>query len=140
MNRFDEDESEPVAVVRVFGDFAMTLSVTLMLLVGTRAESPHHNDVQAQPTVQQAGAANLVDLRLAVAVDGRFLALPTAPSAQPMAPDIIAKHWFASNQKPPGTVAVQFPRQMPAGDLHKALLLLQSSMGQTVSIRTFPAL
>ena len=58
MNRFDDDESEPVAVVRVFGDFAMTLSVTLMLLVGTRAVSPHNNAVQAQPAVQQAGATN----------------------------------------------------------------------------------
>ena len=81
-----------------------------------------------------------MDLTLAVTGEGRFIALPAAPSAQAMAPDSIAKQWFASNKKPPGAVAVQFPSQMPSGNLHKALLQLQSSIGPTVTIRTFPAL
>lgn len=141
MKRFDDDlDGEPVAVVRVFGDFAMTLSVTLMLLVGARSVSPRNEAVQTQPAVQHAGATNTVELALAVTRDGQFIALPVAPSARPVDSAAVAKHWFATNKRPPAAVAVQFQSAMPSGDLHRALLQLQSSIGPTVTIRTHPAL
>lgn len=141
MKRFDDDmDGEPVAVVRVFGDFAMTLSVTLILLVGTHAVPPSNEAVQTQPAVQQAGATNTVDLTLAVTREGRFIALPEDPSALPMDATSVARQWFATNKRPPVAVAVQFQSAMRSGDLHKALLQLQSSIGPTVNIRTYPAL
>jgi hypothetical protein len=138
VNHFDDDlDSEPVAVVRVFGDFAMTLSVTLMLLISARSATQSDQTLKSNPAAPQSNAAPSADLWIAVSPSGLFSS-PGERKVEMMDAASFAKKWFYENKNPPKAVMVQFPSRMEAINLHNALLQLQLSIGPNVSIRTYP--
>lgn len=140
--RFDDHaDEEPVAVVRVMADFALCLTVTILMLIGTRSPSAPTTDERAasraatpQPGVKKA------DLTVALVEEGKFVTLPPAADAKPMEGTTLAQQWIKSHGVAPATVVVQFPTMALAADLHRGLLNLQSAFGTNiVTIQTIPA-
>lgn len=139
--RFDEEEHEPVAVVRVMADFALALTLIVLMLVGSRSSSAPTADERAasraatpQPGVKKA------DLTVALVEEGKFVTFQTSAAAKPVDGTTLAQQWIKSHGVAPATVVVQFPTTALAADLHRGLLNLQSAFGtNAVSIQTLPA-
>jgi len=137
----DNTDEEPVAVVRVMADFALCLTLILLMLVGTRSPSaapPAEERAAARAATPQPGAKK-ADLIVALAEEGRFVTLPPAADAKPMDGTTLAQQWVTSHGVAPSSVVVQFPVKALAADLHRGLLNLQSAFGTNVTIQTIPS-
>jgi hypothetical protein len=140
--RFEDEEHEPVAVVRVMADFALALTLIVLMLVGTRSPSapPADERTASRAATPQPGAKK-ADLTVALVEEGRFVTLPSAAAAaKPMDGTTLAQQWLSSHDAAPATVVVQFPAKALAADMHRGLLNLQSAFGtNVVTIQTIPA-
>ena len=139
--RFEDEEDEPVSVVRTLADWSMNLTLVVLMLIGTRsptASSPA--DRSSSRAASQLPGAKKTDLTVVLLEDATFLTLPSAPDAKPMDGTALARHWQNTHSNAPASVVVQFPTKALAADLHRGLLSLQSAFGTNeVAIQTIPA-
>lgn len=140
--RFDDHpDEEPVAVVRVMADFALCLTLIVLMLVGTRSPSAPTTDERStsRAATPQSGTKK-AELAVTLREGGKFLKLPIVqPDAVPVDGPTLVQQWVKSHRTPPANVLVQFPARMFAADLHRGLLDLQSAFGTNpVSIQTYP--
>jgi len=139
--RFEDEEHEPVAVVRVMADFALALTLIVLMLIGTRSPSAPkvEESVASRAATPQPGAKK-ADLSVALVGDGKFKILPLAEGEVPMDGATLVERWIKSHGSVPASIVVQFPTTALAATLHRGLLSLQSALGTNiVSIQTIPA-
>jgi hypothetical protein len=139
--RFEDEEHEPVAVVRVMADFALALTLIVLMLIGTRSPSapPPEERTASRAATPQPGAKK-ADLSVALVGEGKFTMLPPAEGEVPMDGAILVQRWMKSHSSTLGSVVIQFPSKALAADLHRGLLSLQTALGtNNVTIQTIPA-
>ena len=122
-------------------DFALALTLIVLMLVGTRSPSAPPVDERAvsRAATPQPGAKK-ADMTVALVEGGKFVTLPSTAVAKPMDGTTLAQQWLSSHGVAPATVVVQFPTRALAADLHRGLLNLQSAFGtNVVTIQTIPA-
>ena len=132
MTLLEEENPEPVAVVRTLADFALALTLIGLMLVGTRA--PVAQSSAATPTARQP--------ELVVTLTDAGLFLPQTPShgSVPVDAPTLARQWTPSSGGEPARLVVQFQARTLATDLHRALLELQTAFGTNLTtILTCPA-
>lgn len=140
--RFDDHaDEEPVAVVRVMADFALCLTLIVLMLVGTRSHSaPAAEQRSTSRAATPQPGAKKAELIVALMEEGKFVTLPPTAAAKPVDGTTLARQWIDSHGVTPATIVVQFPTKALAADLHRGLLNLQSAFGtNVVSIQTIPA-
>jgi hypothetical protein len=140
MHRFDEDEAEPVAVVRTLSDFALALTLIVLMLVGSRAAVSDKRAVDTRAAVNAAGASTAA-LKLRLLANGEFGPGHLADSDVSSPATALAEKWTAAHPTESATIVLQFPPKTLATDLHRALLELQSAFGTNLSrLDTVPQL
>jgi hypothetical protein len=139
--RFEDEEPEVVSVVRVMADFALALTLIVLMLVGTRSPSaPTAVERAASRAARPQPGAKKADLTVALVEEGKFVTLPPATDAKPVDGTTLAQQWVSAHGGAPASVVVQFPTKALAADLHRGLLNLQSAFGtNVVTIQTIPA-
>lgn len=135
---FEEEDQEPVAVVRTLSDFALALTLIVLMLIGTRSAA----DTQARG---QSRAASLQsegttpDLDVAMGADGKFLPASENSPGLGVSASEMAHAWRASHPGQAAIVVLRFPPKTLATDLHQALLAVQTALATNlVRIDTVP--
>jgi len=137
MRRFEEEDAEPVAVVRTLADFALALTLIVLMLVGTRSAAESKQGAETRAARMQAGAPKAeLTLRL---VGEQFAAMSSTGPTSPASALALAQQWSHTHTNTPATIVLQFPSPTLATGLHRALLALQSAFGTNLArIDTVP--
>jgi hypothetical protein len=130
MHRFEEDDGEPVAVVRTLADFALALTLVVLMLIGTRsvAGSKPSSDVRA--ATARKGVAP-PELQVLLQSNGSFQS--ATGSKELFDATTLASQWHQSHGDAAATIVLQFPPPTLATDLHGALLRLQMAFGTNLT-------
>lgn len=139
--RFDDHaDDEPVSVVRVMADFALCLTLIVLMLVGTRSPAvPAIEDRATSHAATPQPSATKAELVVGLADEGRFVLLPPESTTAATDAPTLVERWVKSHGAPPANVVVQFPEKTLAAELHRGLLALQSAFGtNVVTIQTIP--
>ena len=140
MHRFEEDDHEPVAVVRTLSDFALALTLVVLMLIGTRSAAENKSMADTHAATGRRAATN-AELNLLLINSGRFAVLSAGNEKGNVSAASLAQPWIAAHPNASATVVLQFPPQTLATDLHRALLDLQSAFGTNLArIETTPQL
>ena len=138
MHHFEEDEQEPVAVVRTLSDFALALTLVVLMLIGTRAVNGTKATADTHAATQQAGSSS-PDLTVLLADDGNLTVRSGSASTRETSAPVLAQEWIKAHPGNAATVVIEFPPKTLATDLHRALLDLQAAFGTNLSrIETVP--
>ena len=136
MHRFDDDDGEPVAVVRTLADFALALTLIVLMLIGTRSAVGSKPDAEVRGATAGKGVAS-PELEVLLQADGTFVS--TTDAQAPIDATALANQWHETHPTTPATVVLQFTASTLATDLHRALLNLQSAFGTNLTrIVTLP--
>lgn len=138
MHRFDEEDHEPVAVVRTLSDFAMALTLVVLMLVGTHsAAAAKHRAQSHAATAQNTGRPAEVNLLLTDG--GRFILPAAGAEKQQVTATSLAGQWSSAHPNDNATIVLHFAPNMLATDLHRALLELQVAFGAHLArVETVP--
>src|SRR3954469_10770847 len=120
MRRFEEEDQEPVAVVRTLSDFALALTLVVLMLIGTRsaAESQQAAAVRAA----NGGAGRIkAELTLCLLEGGQFRVPSDSGTTNGFTATAVAQPWISKHPETPATIVLQFPPKTLATDLHGAL-------------------
>ena len=140
MHSFEEEDQEPVAVVRTLSDFALALTLVVLMLIGTRSAAGLRPAAEAHATAPKSGQST-PDLNLVLAPNGRFTVVSGAGDDKALDAAALAKGWTERHPSQPVTIVLQFQSEVLATDLHRGLLDLQSAFGTNlVRIDTLPKL
>ncbi len=129
MHRFEEEDQEPVAVVRTLSDFALALT-----LIGTHSAADARNVAARAAVASQRGA--LANLNLLLAPGPSFVegAKPASNAKD------VASTWTRAHPGTAAKIVLQFRSDTLAKDLHAGLLELQSAFATNLSqIDTAPS-
>ena len=136
MHRFDDDDGEPVAVVRTLADFALALTLIVLMLIGTRSAVGSKPDAEVRGATAGKGRC-LTRVQVLLQADGTFVGTTGAQAS--MDATALANQWHEPHPTTPATVVLQFSTGTLATDLHRALLNLQSAFGTNLTrIVTLP--
>jgi hypothetical protein len=137
MRPFEEEDQEPVAVVRTLSDFALALTLVVLMLIGTRSAAEMKRAAETRAASGQGGKA-APELTLLL-VSNKFNLLSDRGEAGQLSAAEVAAPWVAAHSNSTATVVLQFPQQTLAKDLHAALLELQAAFGTNLArIETIP--
>jgi Na+-translocating ferredoxin:NAD+ oxidoreductase RnfG subunit len=139
MYPLEEEEQEPVAVVRTLSDFALALTLVVLMLIGSRSVAGNRPAAKAQAAESQSGSQT-VDLNLLLLDRARFKDLDEKRQRQQArTAGSLAQAWAKARPGRAAAVVVQFPRETLATDLHEGLLELQTAFGTNLArIETLP--
>lgn len=137
MHRFEEEEAEPVAVVRTLSDFALALTLVVLMLIGTRSATDTNAAANTHAASAQPGAKP-AELTLQLTPGGKFTSNQSGGTNETSAGSVAAR-WVEAHPNVPATILVQFAPTTLAGNLHRGLLELQTAFGTNlVRIDTVP--
>jgi hypothetical protein len=140
MHRFEEDDHEPVAVVRTLSDFALALTLVVLMLIGTRSAAENKSMADTHAATSRSGATN-AELNLLLINGGKFNVLSEGREKGEASAASLAGPWISAHPNDSATIVLQFPSQTLATELHRALLDLQSAFGTNLGrIDTIPQL
>jgi hypothetical protein len=140
MHRFDEDDHEPVAVVRTLSDFALALTLVVLMLIGTRSAAENKRMADTHALTPRSGATN-AELNLLLINGGKFKVLSEVREKGEASAAGLAGPWISAHPNDSATIVLQFPTRTLATELHRALLDLQSAFGTNLDrIDTTPQL
>ena len=138
MLAFEEDDHEPVAVVRTLSDFALALTLVVLMLVGTRAVTDTKAAAESRAATAQAGGQHS-ELTLMMLGSGKFRSPSTASGARELTAAELAQQWTTAHPDTGATIVLEFAPKTLATDLHRALLDLQNAFGTHLThIDTIP--
>lgn len=140
MHRFEEDDHEPVAVVRTLSDFALALTLVVLMLIGTRSAAENKSMANSHAATGRNGATR-AELNLLLTNGGKFTVLSEGSKKGDAGAASLAGEWILAHPKTSATIVLQFSPQTLATDLHRALLDLQTAFGTNLTrIDTIPKL
>ena len=138
MHRFEEEEHEPVAVVRTLSDFALALTLVVLMLIGTRSAAGSKRTAESRAVAAQAGKTK-AELSLVLVDRNKFTVQTDAAGEGEVSAGAAAERWIRAHPNAPATIVVLFPQKTLATDLHGALLDLQAAFGTNLGrIDTVP--
>lgn len=137
MHRFEE-EHEPVAVVRTLSDFALALTLVVLMLIGTHSVAGSKRAAESRAVAAQAGNTK-AELTLVLVDRNKFTVQSNAAGEGEVSAVGAAERWSRVHPNAPATIVLQFPPKTLATDLHGALLDLQAAFGTNLGrIDTVP--
>src|SRR5690242_16488305 len=128
MHRFEDDDQEPVAVVRTLSDFALALTLVVLMLIGTRSAAENKLAANTRAATAQPGGTNS-ELSLLLIDSNKFAVLSDSGEKRSASAASLAAPWKLAHPNSPAAIVLQFPPKTLATDLHHALLDLQSAFG-----------
>jgi hypothetical protein len=138
MHRFEEEEHEPVAVVRTLSDFALALTLVVLMLIGTRSVAGGKRAAESRAVSAEAGKTN-AEVSLVLVDRNKFTVQTDAAGEGGMSAVAVAERWIRVHPNAPATIVLQFQQKTLATDLHGALLDLQAAFGTNLGrIDTVP--
>jgi len=138
MMPFEEDEQEPVAVVRTLSDFALALTLVVLMLIGTRTVTGSKPSAEAHAATAQPGAAG-PELTLLLLEGGKLSVSSGGEQAKALSAAALAQQWIPAHPNAAATVVLEFPPKTLATDLHHALLDIETAFGTNLTrIETVP--
>ncbi len=140
MYHFDEEDQEPVAVVRTLSDFALALTLVVLMLIGTRSVADHKQLAQSRAANAQS-TGTPPELNLLLAGDGHLQLLTESGKQPPTDAKSVAGLWTTAHPNTTANIVLQFPPKTLATELHRTLLDLQAAFGTNLArIDTVPQL
>jgi hypothetical protein len=132
MSRFEEEDQEPVAVVRTLADFALALTLVVLMLIGTRSVAQNNHETQAHAGTLEPKGRN-PSLNLLLISGGKFSLVPDGASSGPSSAATLGQRWSSGHPDSPATILLEFRPNTLASDLHRALLDLQAAFGTNLA-------
>ena len=137
MHRFEEEEHEPVAVVRTLSDFALALTLVVLMLIGTRFVAGGKRAAESRAVSAEAGKTN-GEVSLVLVDRNKFTVQTDAGGEGGISAMAVAERWIRVHPNAP----LQSP-PVPAEDARDrfacALLDLQAAFGTNLGrIDTIP--
>jgi hypothetical protein len=138
MLHFEEDEHEPVAVVRTLSDFALALTLVVLMLIGTRTAAGNKTAAAMRAATTQPNTDHS-ELTVLLEPRGHFTVRSGSTPKQDLTAPALAQQWISTHGNSDATIVLEFPPKTLATDLHRALLELQSAFPTNLArIETLP--
>jgi hypothetical protein len=140
MLHFEEEDHEPVAVVRTLSDFALALTLIVLMLIGTRSAAGNKTMAETRATAASVQGTTS-ELTLLLTQSGQLTVVGKGGGGARLSAASLAEQWRTSHPARRATIVLVFPQETLATALHHALLDLQTAFGTNVArIDTVPKL